>query len=422
MLEDILSFLRNKIIPKRLFKMGQPIYHTLLAYTGAIRYGFPSRKLFIVAVTGTKGKSSVTEIINSILEEAGYKTALSNTIRFKVADKSKANLYKMSMPGRFFMQNFLREAVDAGCTHAVLEITSEGARQYRHKGISLNALVFNNLSPEHIESHGSFEKYRDAKRSIGKALSKSHKHNKIIVANLDDHESAFYLSLKKVEHKIGFALKDAEPFALHENSVEFNFQNTKVTAPLTGLFNVYNALAAATVAQAMGISTDTITSALAKLSPIKGRVERVQAGQGFDVIVDYAHTADSLTKLYQAFPDKRKICVLGNTGGGRDIWKRKEMGKVADDYCDEIILTNEDPYDDDPEKIVLDMKVGMIKKVPEIIMDRREAIAQAIKKADAQSVVLITGKGTDPYIMVANGQKIPWSDRLVAEEEIKKIV
>ncbi len=418
------SFLK-KIIPKPMFNFFQPAYHILLAYTGTILNGFPSKKLIVIGVTGTKGKSSTTELINAILEEAGKKTALSNTIRFKIAEKSRPNMYKMSMPGRFFMQNFLREAVNAQCTHAVIEITSEGARQYRHHGIELNALIFNNLSPEHIESHGSFEKYRDAKRSIALALTRSHKET-WMVANLDDSESTFYLSLPKIKHTVPFSINDAKPYTLdnkeNQHSVTFTFHGTKIFMPLTGLFNIYNALAAATVTHAMGIPVETIARALSHIAPIKGRVERVEMGQNFDVIVDYAHTADSLEKLYQAFPTQRKICVLGNTGGGRDTWKRPEMAQIADSYCDEIILTDEDPYDDDPLSIVEEMKKAIVEKPCEIIMDRRQAIAKAISKARAGDAILITGKGTDPYIMRAGGTKEPWSDRAVAEEELRKML
>ena len=169
------------------------------------------------------------------------------------------------------------------------------------------------------------------------------------------------------------------------------------------------------------------------MDEIKGRVQKIQAGQHFTVVVDYAHTADSLKNLYEAFPDSQKICVLGNTGGGRDVWKRPEMAKVADTYCDEIILTDEDPYDDNPEQIVEEMRVAIEKKPVSVIMDRREAIHAAIERArileknsvvgsNKKIAVLISGKGTDPYIMRKNGTKEPWSDAEVATEELKKVL
>src|SRR6185369_569965 len=156
------------------------------------------------------------------------------------------------------------------------------------------------------------------------------------------------------------------------------------------------------------------------LPPVRGRVERIEAGQNFIAVVDYAHTPDSLRALYSAFASKRKICVLGNTGGGRDTWKRPEMGRIADETCDKVILTNEDPYDEDPRAIVDAMAAGM-KRAPEIIMDRREAILAALRAARPGDAVLISGKGTDPYIMGPNGSKTPWSDAEVVREELARL-
>lgn len=413
------NFLK-RIIPSPVFKFFQPIYHYLLALAGAIRYGFPSRGLCVIGVTGTKGKSSTTEILNAILEKTGLKTALSNTIRFKIGGDSEKNLYKMSMPGRFFMQNFLYRAKKAGCTHAIIEMTSEGARQFRHKWIDLDAFVFTNISPEHIESHGSYEKYRAAKLSIGKLIESSEKSGKVAVVNGDDAE-AFRFSALKAENKISYSLADAKPFSTDARGSVFTFHGMEIRPKLIGLFNIYNAMAAAATARALGISDEKIKEGIESVSVIFGRVEKVNAGQDFDVVVDYAHTADSLEKLYQTFPNQRKICVLGNTGGGRDAWKRPEMAKIADNYCDRIILTDEDPYDEDPRKIVNEMKNAVLEKPCEIIMDRRQAIARAISYARPGNAVLISGKGTDPFIMGPHGSKQPWSDVDVAREELLKL-
>ena len=162
----------KKIIPKPIFQFLQPIYHYSLAVLGALIYDFPSKKLIVVGVTGTKGKTTTTELVNAILEEASYKTALASTLRFKIGEKEERNFFKMTMPGRFFMQKFLREAVKANCSHAVIEMTSEGAKQFRHKFISLDALIFTNLAPEHIESHGSYENYVQAKLNIARETGK----------------------------------------------------------------------------------------------------------------------------------------------------------------------------------------------------------------------------------------------------------
>lgn len=409
---------------KRLFSRIIPapvlsVYHLFLAYFGALLYVFPSKNIRVIAVTGTKGKSSTTEMINAIFEANGEKTALMNSIRFKIAEKSQPNLLRMSMPGRFFIQKFLADAVRAGCTTAILEMTSEGARQYRHRAIELDALVFTNLAPEHIESHGSFEAYANAKFEIGKQLARSGKRPRIMVANADDKASARYLLLP-VEAALPFSLSGNAPSQTSDHGGYFTFEGEKIETALPGEFSLKNALAAATLSRALRVPVERIKRGLAALTRIPGRAEEIEAGQNFSVVVDYAHTPDSLQALYEAYGSRRKICVLGSTGGGRDIWKRPAMGGIADTLCEEIILTNEDPYDEDPAMIVVQIAKGMRRK-PRIIMDRREAIHTALSLAKGGDAVLITGKGTDPCICVANGEKIPWSDAQVAREEIEKL-
>lgn len=417
----------KKFIPKPLFDALAPIYHYLLALSGAVLYRFPSRKLAVLGVTGTKGKSSTTEMLNAIFEAAGYKTAILGTIRFKVGDKSEPNLRKMTMPGRFFVHQFLRRAVNARCEVAILEISSEAAKQHRHRFIGLDGLIFTNLSPEHIESHGSFEKYRAAKLSIAKTLGRKLKNRSVIVANADDPAGDLFLNCG-ADERYPFSLSDGKPYELTASGVKFTFKGEIINSPLRGLFNLYNMLGASTLAYAFGVSTLSIKEGLEKLSLIKGRVEFVKVegekfkDQNFDVVVDYAHTGGSLTELYKAFENQRKICVLGNTGGGRDKWKRPEMAKVADTFCDEIILTNEDPYDEDPDQIIKDMLPGLTNHEAKVIMDRREAIREALRQAQGGDAVLITGKGTDPYIMLADNQKLPWSDFEVAKEELEKLL
>lgn len=395
-------------------------YHFLIAYIGAILYSFPSRELTVIGVTGTKGKSSTVEFVNAALEEAGYKTAVSGTVRFKIGNDSRRNLTRMSMPGRFFLQRFLRDAVRAGCTAAVIEMTSEGARQHRHQFIDLDALIFTNLSPEHIESHGSFKKYADTKFKIGLALARSKKRPRIMVAHKDDAEGARYLALP-VERSIGFSLSEAAPSEASERGGYFTIEGTRIRTHLPGEFSLKNALAAALVVRALGVSLEHIVNAFEKLTRIPGRAEEIRAGQDFSIVVDYAHTPDSLRALYDAYKSRRKICILGSTGGGRDTWKRPVMGRIADEACEWVILTNEDPYDERPEKIVSEIAAGM-KRKPEIVIDRRKAIRRALSLAKPHDVVLITGKGTDPSIMGPRGEKLPWSDAQVAEEEVKRLL
>jgi UDP-N-acetylmuramoyl-L-alanyl-D-glutamate--2,6-diaminopimelate ligase len=409
----------KKYIPQKTFSFLQSTYHYIIVLIAALVYRFPSKKIKVIGVTGTKGKSTTTEIISALLEEAGYKTAVSNTIRHKIDKESIDNKFKMSMPGKFFLQKFIRRAVDAKCDFVILEMTSQGSLQYRHKFIHLNTFVFTNLSPEHIEAHGSYENYLNAKVKIACEMINSKKENRTIIANIDDKESSHFLACKS-DKKLTFSIKDLSPFEVKSEGVDFSFSSKIVHSSLSGIFNLYNILAGITCAKSFGVSDEIIIRAIEKFNGVRGRVEKIIAGQDFTAIVDYAHTPDSLEKLYQVFEKSRNICVLGGTGGGRDTWKRKEMGRIADAYCDEIILTNEDPYNEDPMKIIVDVAEGIVNQEPKIILDRRSAIAEAVKNANTGDVLLITGKGTDPYIMGSNGSKEAWDDATVTREEILK--
>ncbi len=406
------------LLPRSVYRALVKPYHFLLSFGAACWYGFPAQKLTVVAVTGTKGKSSVTEMLFTVLRYAKHPSAVAGTINFAINGEVRPNLYKMTMPGRGFIQRFLREAVDKGATHAVVEVTSEATLQYRHLFLSMNALVFTNLQKEHIESHGSFEKYAAAKQNIGKALARSHKRPRAVVANADDEQSAFYLGLP-VEEVLPFSYSDAHDVVLGPGTASFTYQSVPFSLKLPGGFSIMNALAVIRTAQFLGVPLETISDALRSLERIPGRTERIDEGQDFQAVVDYAHTPDSLKALYSAYP-VRKICVLGNTGGGRDTWKRPEMGRIADELCDVVILTDEDPYDEDPSQIVEQMAKGM-SRPPRIIMNRREAINAALSEARTGDAVLITGKGTDPYIMRAGGEREVWSDAQVVREELKKL-
>lgn len=184
-------------------------------------------------------------MVNAILEEAGLKTALAGTLRFKIGNDSRPNLYKMTIPGRFFVQSFLRKAVKAGCDWVVLEMTSEGAKQFRHKFIQYDALIFTNLAPEHIESHGSYENYLAAKLSIAEEVACSKKPNRSIIANTDDAEGHKFLSVN-VPRKLPYSLKDAEPYFATDNGTEFAWRGERIKSPLPGVFNILNMVGAAT--------------------------------------------------------------------------------------------------------------------------------------------------------------------------------
>lgn len=395
-------------------------YHFAVAWGSALLAGFPSRKLTVVAVTGTKGKSTTVELINAIFEEHGLSTVMAGTIRFKVAGVEQPNKKKMTMPGRGFLQSLMQKGVSKGATHMVFELTTEGARQFRHHAIDLDALVFTNLHPEHIESHGSFQNYIEAKIGLGRSLVSSPKRPRSMIANLDDERGQRFLAYG-VENKIGYRLDDVQDLASNDVVTSFTYNGVRFSAKLPGIFNASNMLAAIKTTEALGIPLEVASRALMKIERIAGRVEYVAAGQTFGVVVDYAHTPDSLEALYSTFKGRDLVCVLGNTGGGRDVWKRPVMGRIAEMHCGTVILTDEDPYDEDPQAIVNMMASGMKRATPLIIMNRREAIREAIRIAAQKgenAVVLVSGKGTDPYIMRAHGDKEVWSDRAVCEEEL----
>jgi UDP-N-acetylmuramoyl-L-alanyl-D-glutamate--2,6-diaminopimelate ligase len=407
-------------LPTGLADFFRPVYHFGLAWLSSIWYRQPTKDITVIGVTGTKGKSTTTELITHLLEEAGHSVALSNTIRFKVGKNERRNKRKMSMPGRFFLQHFFRQAVDARCDFAVIEMTSEGAKQFRHRFIHLDTLVFTNLSPEHLDAHGSFAAYREAKLAIARQLTRSNKSPTRLVVN-DDDEHVDHFKEVAADKIIPFTLEDAEPFVSTARGSKITIAGHKVNTKLFGEFNIYNMLSAAAVTRAHGLKEKAIRAGLSTFSGVPGRLEAIDEGQNFGVYVDYAHTPDSLQKIYKTFGDHPKVCILGAAGGGRDTWKRKKMAKLAENHCRKIFLTDEDPYDENPRAIVEKMAKAISIPKYEIIMDRRKAIRAALKEAKKDDVVLLTGKGTDPYIMRANGKKEPWDEANIAREELRKI-
>ncbi len=399
--------------------------------------------MVVVGVTGTKGKSSTVVMITRILEEAGFKVGSTNTIFFKIADKEWPNTTKQGMLGRFKLQKLLCQMVKADCTYAVIEVTSEGIAQSRQWGMAFDVAVFTNLSPEHIESHGSYEKYREAKGLIFKGLSKSGKTGKkIIVVNRMDDEADYFLKFKadekwcvcdsceSCESNGNEKTLCADSFNLTPEAIGFTVQGQLIHLPLPGQFMMTNALLAMAAAMSLGISLTACKEALEKISLIPGRLEFVEAGQDFKVIVDYAHEPRSFAAILQTghelAQDHKLIAVFGVTGGGRDKAKRPKMGEIASQYADYIILTTDDPYDDDPKQLVSDITPG-IKGSKWVenqnwwqVLDRRQAINQALAMARSGDVILLLGKGSEQVMAVAGGKTIPWNDAQVARELLKK--
>lgn len=428
----------KKIAPSFLIKW----YHFGLSLTGAVVYRFPSGKMKIIGVTGTNGKTTVVNLAAKILEEAGFKVAAISSIKFKIKDKERPNTLKMTMPGRLKLQRFLRQALSQGCQYVVIEVTSEGILQYRHKFIDFDVVVFTNLTPEHIESHGSFEKYREAKGKLFQSLKESKKTKKISVINLDDENAEYFLKFW-ADQKIGYTLREHEIHNTKQNSsfkfqvsssikatdietsaegISFVIDDTPFSLKLLGRFNIYNSLAAISVALSQGINLEVCRKALEKVEIVSGRMEEI-IKEPFRVFVDYAHTPDALEKAYSALlKDSPKICVLGSCGGGRDKWKRPKLGEIAENFCNQIILTNEDPYEENPEQIINQVESGIKDRTKVLkILDRREAIKKALNLAKPGDTVIITGKGSEPWMCVAGGRKVPWDDRKIVEEEFERL-
>jgi UDP-N-acetylmuramoyl-L-alanyl-D-glutamate--2,6-diaminopimelate ligase len=429
-MEKILRFI-EKLVPKKVYKLGQPIYHFSLAVIGMLIYGFPARKMKIIGVTGTKGKTSTVNFIHKVLNSENEKAGLISTANIKIDEKDFANKYHMSMPGRFVLQKYLKQMKDAGCKYVILEVTSEGIKQFRHVGLFLDVAIFTNLSPEHLASHGgSFEKYRSAKMKIFKKgiFGKL----KTIIVNSDDENSKFFLEKGKDLEQIKYSLNEVSGIKEDESGVVFNFKNEIYKINILGIFNIYNALPAIILGQKYNIPNQEIKDRLTSLSLIPGRMESIEEGQDFKVMVDYAHEKLSMNSLLDSAKNLKRnennkiIIVLGGDGGGRDEQRLYDMGEVVGKKADTVIVANSDPYFDDEialAKKIADEAEKQGKKYDEnlfIIIDREEAVRKAISLANSGDVVLLATRGS-LNTMSWKGQKIKSDDREISRRLLREL-
>ncbi len=429
----MLKKLLKKIIPQFILSF----YHKVLSLLGAFLYGYPSRKLKVIGVTGTNGKSTVVNLISFLLEKGGYRVGYTSTVGFKINEQEWLNNKKMTMLGRLALQKILKRMVKEKCDYAIIETSSEGIKQYRHLGIDYDLAVFTNLTPEHLESHGGFENYKQAKLELFKNLSKCKKKvgaEKVIIANKDDEYFTEFFN-NQANQKFSFSINNdsdfqAQDIRVEDFSTKFKVQDIDFIINILGEFNVYNILTALAVCSTQGLSLKKMSEYLQDFEGTPGRMEFIQNKKGIRILVDYAPEIESLKQLYKTldlFHYNRLIHVLGSCGGGRDKSRQPILGQMAGQKADIVIVTNEDPYDDDPMEIINNVAQGAIEKGKILDKDlfkmenRREAIKKALKLARADDLVLLTGKGAEQYICVAGGRKIAWDERVVIKELLKEI-
>ncbi len=409
------------------------LYHLGQAALANFFYGFPSKSIKVIGVTGTNGKTTTVQMITKILEEAGHKVAMASTINFKIGEKQWVNATKFTTLSPFAVQKFILDAVRAGCEYLVLETSSHSLDQYRVWGVDYQTAVITNVTREHLDYHHTMEKYRQAK-------SKLFKKAKIAVVNLDMEKPEDFLRFEN-EKKSTYSFKNnqADVFAADmEMGIEkstFLARGQHFVIYLAGDFNAENALAAAAVGISENIPLEVCALALSKIETVPGRLEKVANNRGLNIIIDYALTPDSLEKLYslilklktarvqEGHPMSKIIAVFGSCGE-RDRGKRPIMGEIVSRYADYVFVTNEDPYVEDPEQIINEVASGVKNKIENQnfwkIMDRREAIHKALQIAKPGDFVIVTGKGAEETMAIGS-QRIPWNEKKVILEELAKI-
>ncbi|TSC94430.1 MAG: Uncharacterized protein Athens101428_287 [Candidatus Berkelbacteria bacterium Athens1014_28] len=434
----------KKIFSKFLSQSTKNRYHKLQAVTSNVLAGNPSKKIKLIGVTGTKGKTTICNLIAAIFDVAGVKCAMETTINTKIGDEVKMHSDKskwVTTPPTSVINNFLKKATHADCKYAILEVTSQAIDQHRVHGLNFDLLVFSGLSHDHLDYHKTKENYLAAKLKVFKDNPTA-----TAVINFDDVEAEKFIAVKNA-HQLLYSTKKplengvvarkilASPTGSTFTAVIGGNQTT-IDLQIPGIFNIGNALAAIAATYAFGVDIEIIKKGLEGVTGVPGRMERIVVSkkQDFEVIVDYAHNADSLKNVYETISDSMKkrggriIAVLGATGR-RDKTKRPIMGALAGKFADFAIVTNEDPYDEDPQAIIDAVAGGILKGKRGKwrlntnywkILDRHEAISKAIAMAKRGDVVIITGKGAEEVMAVGENTFEPFSDRRVVRYELSK--
>ena len=434
--EIMKSFLRKIISHQNPFLL---FYHKVKAFLAVLWFGNNTKNMIVIGVTGTDGKTTTVNIITDMLVRSGKKVGMMSTLKYRVGDEVWSNTDKMTTNSPFRVHKMLKRMKKAGCEYLVMEVSSHAVVQSRIWGINFDYAVFTNLTSDHIEYHGSQEAYMAAKGQFFDSLFgmrrksfKGRRVPKVFVLNQDDKYFDYYNSFE-ADQKLTYGLQSGSIRALNlsldPSGASFDVKipngSVKINTNLLGDYNVSNVLAAFSVGLNLGLSPEVLQKVFSEIMPVPGRLEPVNMGQDFHVVVDYAHTQFSMEKVFQVFKPMtlgKLIVVFGCTGGGRDKQKRPIMGKVADHYADVVILTNDDPYHEDQETIIEDIAKGIKREEGARfakIVDRATAVEYALSLCGKDDTLLILGKGGEEVIVIGD-EKIAYDDRVVVREYLAK--
>lgn len=415
----------RRILPKSTIRGLEEMYRRGRVGLVAARYGFPARGLKIVAITGTNGKTTTAAYLNEILKASGAKTALYGTATIELNGEVTINDTNRTVPLTAELQRFMLKAKREGVEWFIFEAASQALHQHKLDHMPIECAIMTNLTQDHLDYHGTMEQYAAAKAMLFK------KQPRFIVLNHDDEWYDYFKKFPATEAAMSYGTDEHADcritrVQLHKDGsdakLEIDHQtHLDMSTSLPGKFNVYNMAAAVSAAYMLHIDLDAIKKGVANLMTVAGRQQKVDAGQAFDVVVDYAHTPDALQQVLEAqkhLTKKRLILVFG-AAGDRDKAKRPIMGEIAGKLADRIFLTDEESYSEDPVAIRRMIKEGIDRArgdaKTEEIADRREAIEKALGIARPGDTVLITGMGHEQYRIIA-GERLPWNDAEVVKE------
>ena len=390
-------------------------YHYLQAITASLKYHSPAKKLRVIGVTGTNGKTTTCFMIWHLLNSAGLKTGLMTTVAYGVKNL-KPELGHMTTVDALTLNQRIKEIADSGAKFLVLEVTSHALAEFRTLGIPFEIAVFTNLTHEHLDYHKTLENYRNTK---GKLIKKA----KFSILNADDPATSYYQKLSSNYIKNGE--KRAKNIELSASGVKYLIDDITIETKIPGEFNVYNSLAACLVGQKLGLTNETIKKGLKSLDSVEGRMNVIDEGQPFTVIVDYAHSPDALEKVFESIKThKGNIISVHGGAGRRDPTTRPIRGEILGKYSDIVIITEDDSRDEDPENIAEGFIKGAEKAGKKLgknlfkELDREKAIRLALDTAKKGDLVLILGKGHEKTILRADGPH-PFEDIKVVQKILK---